>query len=94
MKEVKAPAQEIYRAQHEWKALYGTMITASIFAIKVIGFCGATHMLYQAGGVVKFIAERKGELLLASFAAFTGGVLGSHFYGEQMKAFKDKNKAT
>lgn len=94
MKEVKTAAQDMYRTQHEWKSLYGTMITASILAMKVVGCCAAVHALYGTASVIKFIADRKGELLLTSFATFTTGILGSHFYGEQMKAFKQLNKAT
>ncbi|CCB90013.1 hypothetical protein [Simkania negevensis] len=94
LKDVKKAAQDMYKAQHAWKEFYGTMITASILAMKVIGFCAAAHALYGTANVVKFIADRKGDLLLTSFATFIGGVLGTHFYGEQMRAFKVENKAT
>ena len=92
--ELHKEARDRYKEQHAWKKFYGTMITASILAIKVIGFCAAAHSLYGTANVIKFIADRKGELLLTSFATFTAGVLGSHFYGEQMTAFKKLNKAT
>jgi len=92
--EVKKEAREIYKKQYESRIFWGTTITASILAFKVIGFCGAFHAFYGASSVIRFVAERKGDLLFGAFSTFMVGIAGSHLRGQQMKEFKKLNKAT
>jgi len=90
---VRKEAQEILRAKQVWKTHFDNIISVSTLAMKVIGLCGAYYALYGGFGAVKWIADRKSGLSLISFATFITGILGSHFLGEQMDAFKEVNKA-
>lgn len=92
IKEVKDVARNMYRKQHIRKVFYDNLITASVLAMKVVGFCAACSALYSVPKIVGVVANYKGNLLLGSFVGFTTGIIGSHLYGEQMKTFKHENK--
>lgn len=93
LNELKNDAKDAYRAQYAWRKFYGRLIVISDLALKMIGLCAMAASFSSAPKIVTFIATRERDLALGTLVGLTMSVIGSHLYREQMKTFKQLNKA-
>lgn len=91
--QLKKGAQKSYREQKSSRAFWDTIGAGAALAMSIVGFCKSLQAFAGARGVVKFIADHHDQLFLGSFVMSTSGIIITHLYEQQMRVFKQLNKA-